>query len=218
MRMIRAAHQRTGFDVGKADFQPDLFPFFKFLRSVIPFDFQVLFRRLQILANGDNVHLVIAKILHRFHHFFKGFPHSDHEAGFGRCRCLRHRRTRVASGPAPRDCAGPTAARRRRAGTRAWRRETAAGRGQGARPTGSAARQAARLPANSSRRCMRLDISTRREGWIRPVVTARSASSAPMSCPARSGRGPATSRQNPAITSANQSGVYGWRGRSSESP
>ena len=61
-------------------------------------------------------------------------------------------------------------------------------------------------------------MSTSRDGASCPVTTARRRISAPAPWPPTSGWRPHVSRQNSAMTSASQSSVYGWRGRSSESP
>ena len=84
---------------------------------------------------------------------------------------------------------------------------------------GDDARRRARLaPRRSGGRCSGEDISTSRPGVSWRDSTARSSSSAPISCPPTSGRGPHVSRTKPASTSASHSGEYWWRGRSSESP
>ena len=54
--------------------------------------------------------------------------------------------------------------------------------------------------------------------WLAEVIAACSNTSAPSPWPPTSGAGPHTSRAKADMTSANQSSVYGWRGRSSESP
>ena len=61
-------------------------------------------------------------------------------------------------------------------------------------------------PSRSGRRCIAFGISTSRPGRSWRVTTARSRIWAPMSWPPTSGRGPQTSRQKPAMTSASQSG------------
>ncbi len=61
--------------------------------------------------------------------------------------------------------------------------------------------------ARSGRRCIGLGMSTSRSGLSEFVAIACRRICAPASCPPTSGRGPHTSRQKPAITSASQSGV-----------
>jgi hypothetical protein len=78
--------------------------------------------------------------------------------------------------------------------------------------------QLAALALAGAARCSANGISTSLAGVSCPQAAARSSSSAPSSWPATSGRGPHVSRTKPAITSPIHSSVYGWRGRSSESP
>ena len=132
----------------------------------------------------------------------------------------RRRRTRGGRGRARPGCRAPSAS-----SPRSGRKRARAGVGgepvdaRAAPPRVRRGAPATRLRALGGARCRRLGISTslRRASGARSS-TARSRSSAPSPCPPTSGRGPPVSTQNAAITSASQSGVYGWRGRSSESP
>ena len=45
---------------------------------------QVAARRLQVLAKGQHVDVVLAHALHHFDDFFIGFTKAQHQAGFGR--------------------------------------------------------------------------------------------------------------------------------------
>ena len=77
----------------------------------------------------------------------------------------------------------------------------------GSAPGAADGRHSRPLPANSSRRCSRLGISTSRVGLEPP---GRDGPQRELGADVVAGdqrRGPATSRQKPAITSASQSGV-----------
>ena len=40
-------------------------------------------RRLQVLTNGEKIHLGGAQIVHQLQHLFALFAEADHDAGFG---------------------------------------------------------------------------------------------------------------------------------------
>ena len=134
------------------------------------------------------------------------------------CRCRRRRRRRGGRDRGRPDCPAPTAARRPKAGTRACaaaQRAIEAGQRGGAAgdaPGGALAGElvAPVQPVGGQREPRGLEPPRSRRPAARSRLRCR-ARRAAVACPPPRGR----SRRS---TSANQSGVYGWRGRSSESP
>ena len=57
--VIGAAHQRAGLDVTKAQLLGRHFELLKLFRRHVAFDFKLAIRRLQILADGDDVDVVV---------------------------------------------------------------------------------------------------------------------------------------------------------------
>src|ERR671914_709250 len=64
-RMVRTAHQRTRFNMTKAELFARHFEFFEFIGRDVSVDFQLAARRLQILPEGDDVDLLFAQLLQR---------------------------------------------------------------------------------------------------------------------------------------------------------
>src|ERR1700732_4766173 len=81
--MIRAAHQRTGLHMAKAEFFGFGFEFVELVRRHITFDSQLAVGRLQVLSDGDDVDVLISQVMQRRHDLVGSLAHSEHETRFG---------------------------------------------------------------------------------------------------------------------------------------
>src|ERR1035438_551824 len=94
--VIGAADQRAGFHVGEAHFVTGAAEVFEFGGGDVAHDGQVLGRGAQVLADGEDVDTVGAKIAHHVQHFVDGLAEAQHEPRF--YRRLRRYPLRVACG------------------------------------------------------------------------------------------------------------------------
>jgi len=78
--MIGATHHGAGSHRGKAQLVGDAGVFAELVRVHKAFHRGVMLARLQVLANGDHVHVVGAQILDGVDDLFKGFAQPHHDA------------------------------------------------------------------------------------------------------------------------------------------
>lgn len=79
------AHEWTTLDPLEAHLVADAAEFSELLRRVKALDGEMAFARLQVLTDGQDVHLYRAQITHYLDHFFGRLAQPDHDAGFRDC-------------------------------------------------------------------------------------------------------------------------------------
>src|SRR5207249_3976288 len=80
--MIRASDQRPGLDVPETHSQADRFQPRKLIRMYEPIDGQMLFRRLKVLTEREDVAMNCTEVLHHANYFLGSFADAEHESGF----------------------------------------------------------------------------------------------------------------------------------------
>ena len=83
VRMVRTAGERCGGDEGEALGAGKRSEFGEFVRRQEAIDGRVLGRRLEVLADGEKVHIGDPQIVHHLGDFGPRFAKADHQAGFG---------------------------------------------------------------------------------------------------------------------------------------
>ena len=76
--MIGTSNQRTRLDMAKTEFLRVRLEILELSRGQIAIDLQLLHRRLEILAEGDNVDLILPEIVQRRHDFVPKLSDTEH--------------------------------------------------------------------------------------------------------------------------------------------
>src|ERR1051325_9708383 len=79
-RMIGASNQRTRLDMTKPEPLRGGLEVLELSRAQIAIDFQLLHRGLEILAECDNVDLILTEIVQRREHFVQKLPDAEHHS------------------------------------------------------------------------------------------------------------------------------------------
>src|SRR5262249_48263677 len=82
--VIRRTHERAGFDVLEAHLFTGHLVFAKFVGMNVADDWQMFARRLQVLAERQDVSALLGEFVHRAEHFTLLFAEPEHQPGFGR--------------------------------------------------------------------------------------------------------------------------------------
>lgn len=79
--MVRASHEGPGLDVPESHSTSKLLQHLELIRMDEPIDRQVIFCRLEILAECKNVAIDFPEIVHDFDDFFRALADAEHHAG-----------------------------------------------------------------------------------------------------------------------------------------
>ncbi len=81
--LVGGAHQGSAFHPFETQLEAEYFQLFKFLRGIKAIYRQVVPAGLEVLPDGEDIHLPAADVGHGLFDLIQGISQADHQAGFG---------------------------------------------------------------------------------------------------------------------------------------